>query len=58
MKPKAVGLHYGSVWVAPEFVEQVVSDIKRKAMLVHAGIDDFTPAEKLAFYVLEANHHI
>lgn len=52
--PTIVGLHE-SVFFDKEFIEQVLADLKRKALFVKLEMDEFTAAEKLAYEVLKEN---
>lgn len=54
---QTVGL-YETLYVYQDFVDEVVEDLRRKSLAVTAGLDDFTPAERLAFYVMKENGYI
>lgn len=58
MSERVVGLHYGSVFAYWSFVEQVNKELLAKAIIVYAGLDEFTAAEKLAYDILKANGYL
>ena len=55
VKDNWVGLHFIPLYFTQTCVEEVVESLKRKALLVHVGLDEFTPAEKLAYHILKDN---
>lgn len=45
----------GAVYMGREEVEQAVSELQQKSLSVLAGLEDFSAADKIAYYLLKKN---
>lgn len=44
-------------WYKTTFIHEVVEQLKRKAVLVQAGLDEFSKSEILALHILNNSNH-